>query len=377
MHNPGSMRKAVVIGIMLLFVGIYILPATAHSVERSQLTSRGKWLYVGGSGPGNYSTIQDAIDDANDGEGIFVYDDSSPYLENVHINKQLMVIGEHRNTTVLVSQNTSDAVNITCSSVVFTGFTLQAEEGSINHVTLNQDNIVITDNVLINISIASSSSEGIVLSSNTFLHNKWFHGRLIQIGEGKNCIIQGNFVARCNSAIKLVNCKSCIVRGNTIHNCFSGIAISDGHSNVIVNNRLDTCGDGIFLMGGRAQVENNTIFESNNAIRLYHVRFAYLSTNILTNCLCGIHMDHALFCRITSNDFGQNSINTFVMNSLFNTWKQNFWGRPRLLPKLVITFFYKEVPGSWFGALIVPWLNVDFRPAVKPNCAPMCDGEDR
>jgi hypothetical protein len=44
-------------------------------------------LYVGGTGEGNYSRIQDAIDDAVDGDTVFVYDDSSPYYEHIRINK--------------------------------------------------------------------------------------------------------------------------------------------------------------------------------------------------------------------------------------------------------------------------------------------------
>ena len=34
--------------------------------------------YVGGSGPGNYSKIQDAIENATKGDTVFVFDDSSP-----------------------------------------------------------------------------------------------------------------------------------------------------------------------------------------------------------------------------------------------------------------------------------------------------------
>ena len=44
-------------------------------------------LYVGGSNPGNYSTIQNAIDAANPGNTIYVY--SGTYIENILIDKTL------------------------------------------------------------------------------------------------------------------------------------------------------------------------------------------------------------------------------------------------------------------------------------------------
>ena len=53
----------------------------------------GHVLYVGGSGPGNFSKIQDAVDNASPGDTVFVYDDSSPYKENVTVSKSIIVQG--------------------------------------------------------------------------------------------------------------------------------------------------------------------------------------------------------------------------------------------------------------------------------------------
>lgn len=50
-------------------------------------------LYVGGSGPGNYTTIQLAVNNANTGDTVYVYDDSSPYYEHVDINTSIHFIG--------------------------------------------------------------------------------------------------------------------------------------------------------------------------------------------------------------------------------------------------------------------------------------------
>jgi len=51
-------------------------------------------LYVGGSVPNNYTTIQSAIDDAVDGDTVFVYDDSSPYREHLLIETSINLLGE-------------------------------------------------------------------------------------------------------------------------------------------------------------------------------------------------------------------------------------------------------------------------------------------
>ncbi len=73
-----EMKKILTIGVILLFVGTSSIPTMALKTKNSQSSSTGNWLYVGGSGPGNYTKIQDAIDNASDGDTVFVYDDFSP-----------------------------------------------------------------------------------------------------------------------------------------------------------------------------------------------------------------------------------------------------------------------------------------------------------
>ena len=93
--------KWLAIGIILLFVGTSIIPAIAQDTEKSSLsTSSGNWLYVGGSGPGNYTRIQDAIDNASDGDSIFIYNGE---YEAFIAKKTLNIIGENRNNTVIIS----------------------------------------------------------------------------------------------------------------------------------------------------------------------------------------------------------------------------------------------------------------------------------
>ena len=82
------MKKLFVFWILILIVGMSI-SSTGINVEKVSITSfSGNILYVGGSGPDNYTTIKKAVNAANNGDTVFVYDDSSPYFEkNIPINK--------------------------------------------------------------------------------------------------------------------------------------------------------------------------------------------------------------------------------------------------------------------------------------------------
>jgi parallel beta-helix repeat protein len=123
--NP-LMKKSWAIGIILVFVGTGFIPAIAQDTKKPFPTSRGNWLYVGGSGPGNYMKIQDAIDNASDGDTVFVYNDSAPYNEHLSIGKSINLIGEDRNSTVLDGDYYGCVLVITSyHKVVISGFTIQ------------------------------------------------------------------------------------------------------------------------------------------------------------------------------------------------------------------------------------------------------------
>ena len=82
------MKRILAIGIILLFLGMSLSSSTGFNVkEQSNTTSNGKTFYVGGSGPGNYTRIQDAINDSRDGDTVLVY--NGTYYENIIVYKTL------------------------------------------------------------------------------------------------------------------------------------------------------------------------------------------------------------------------------------------------------------------------------------------------
>jgi len=121
-------KKGLVLIVIFLFICMGSFPSTSINIvlEKSSIISNiGNTLYVGGGGPNNYTTIQGAIDDANSGDIIFVYDDSSPYHEYVVIDRSINLVGENKETTVIDGGGIGDVVNITADNVTICSLNIQ------------------------------------------------------------------------------------------------------------------------------------------------------------------------------------------------------------------------------------------------------------
>jgi len=113
--------KLAVFTVFLFFVcsGFTITPADG---SKSFTGTSGTVLFVGGDGPGNYSSIQGAVDAAVDGDMVFVF--NGTYVEHVLVNKQVDLIGEGRDMVIIDGGGTGVIVSIYSSYVRFSGFTV-------------------------------------------------------------------------------------------------------------------------------------------------------------------------------------------------------------------------------------------------------------
>jgi len=109
----------VIIGMMLS--SCFVITSVADSTQPHP--QNGTTLYVGGSGPNNFTAIQDAINNSANGDTVYVY--SGVYYENIVVNRTIFLIGENRDTTMIDGGEMGDTVTITSNNVNISNFIIR------------------------------------------------------------------------------------------------------------------------------------------------------------------------------------------------------------------------------------------------------------
>ncbi len=136
MQRENITRKGFVLSIALLFFGTSAMGTFYTHSTPNPTPILGTTLYVGGVGSNNYTAIQDAIDDASDGDNIIVY--AGTYNENqITVDKALTITGSGWSTCTIdggdATLTTDGLVSIIASGdVTFEGFTVKNAGGPPN-----------------------------------------------------------------------------------------------------------------------------------------------------------------------------------------------------------------------------------------------------
>jgi len=388
------MKKIILIlGIIFLLIGISINPSSGINIDKKsiKIMSEGKTLFVGGSGPNNYTTIQEAINDAVDGDTVFVYDDSSPYYENIIIDKSISLIGENRNTTVIDGNYIGNVIEIIADKIIVSGFTIKNvkyhNENDYKYNVIkceNCSNIIITNNrISIGLLEVVKETAGICLKTSSFnlINNNIFFEKNLSFNiiaveitdNSHDNNISTNVMSYYYEGVRLEkNCYDNIIIYNNIYNsiCF---CIVKGANNKILSNKVNNtyCG-AIFIDGDSNVISNNILIYSRELGSIYIKG----SKNIISrNCIerndCGLWLENAEENIIMMNNFIQNmdDVTTYVWGyaSKFpkkNQFKWNYWsGHLNRLPKIIIGLGILIIIDQGFEFI---YIQVDWYPVTKP-----------
>lgn len=310
-------------------------------------------LYVGGNGPGNYTTIQDALNNSDDDYTIFVF--NGVYTENLTIDKKIKLLGENRDNTVIDGNYSQIVIHITTNNVIIKNFTVRNSNGfkEDSGVKITSNKTVIDNCIIYRTKIGVSVFEGF---ENT-ISNCVFHtnGNGILINSSENTTIKNSQFSHNALGINVKNSNIIDINNSYVHTCSIGAYFEE--SSLVYINQTAVCdtndnGAGVFaLRCGNVIIFNSNFYHNGNGIEIDD------SVNVLIkNCdiLCNTHQGATRFencyddllvtkCKIFNNfQYGIRLINSnieikynnFFGNKLYAVYSEhskfdarfNWWG---------------------------------------------------
>jgi len=224
--------------------------------------------------PDNFTTIQEAINNANSGDTIFV--SSGIYYEHVVVNKTVVLIGENRETTIVDGSNAGTVIQITASNVKITGFKLQntgwkwgrsgVEVYNVNNCEIEDNSVFLTCHQIRLVGSRGTKIIGNNISAPSDPFPQSAYG--IRLENSTNCLIMNNRISNNIGGVHLGNATNCTVTGNNIFQNSQGIRLYSPciDNNIIANTVYNNTYDGMIEAMPTNQTLVGNVFVHNNFI---------------------------------------------------------------------------------------------------------------
>jgi hypothetical protein len=368
------LKKIMALGIITVFLGTCIFPVTGQTTDNTTPHPKGNWWYVGGDGPGNYSTIQAAIDNASTGDTIYVY--QGTYREAVTIDVfSLTLLGENRDTTRIETNVSVITVLIKESDVTIHGFTINGGNSGI-YVRGELFSITISDNNIMQCSRGvefeyDRGNFGIILENNNFYLNDCGIYLFCDLWP---ITIRNNLFDENINGMEVGGSFMVIENNTYVNSKRSGLAFY-GREPSIERNVFQGNGYGLIGDGEEYYITENRFIENRNGLNLDGTKH-HITGNLFKNNSFGVAIT-GFNIIVSQNNFIQNEKDAWFAEenrTHGNLWDNNYWtdsfhflGRILIFGKIhthikkLLQFNPYETTYFW-----MPWINVDRNPAKEP-----------
>lgn len=311
-------RLGYILCILIAFCAAAPGSGVAINATASSSLPTGITLHVGGSGPGNYTSIQQAINHASTGDTVYVYNDSAPYHESVLVNKTIHLIGEQKETTVIDgSGHIADLITVTAPQVVIQGFTL---------IHSGRDALVI-------------HQDGATIS-NLIISNCTQHGVYVyKSGENptNRCTIRDCTITGTTDGVIALVCNRTLITHDTIRGNHAGITLTNSFFNNISFNDIDGNEYGIVdSFSSNNLFLRNRIANNSRGMELLATRRDTVQQNTFRdNTVQAWFVQYPAFQMLTKLNAMSRGDMFFARNYRIigrTSWHGNYWNESRTLP---------------------------------------------
>jgi len=297
-----------------------MITTTVHHPHLQSM--EGTILYVGGNGPGNYTTIQQAIDAASAGDTVYVYDDQAPYREHLIISEAILLQGEDQNTTVIDGNYTGDVITLHADHACITGFTIMNSGDDWPRsagIRIDADDVVLSQLTCqhTEAGIILTASTGSMITGCTLQYNDV--GIILENGSTTNTIADNTILSSSfEYQIAVVSCPNNTIKGNFITNPDDmGIYVYDSPGTRLRNNTLTGCEEGIVFVASNHSELTGNILQDNTVygICIGSCTGLTIADNTFTH-------DGLFLYQCHDNTVANNTVNGAQLFYLENAYKQ-------------------------------------------------------
>lgn len=213
--------------------------------------------------PSDFPSIQAAINNATDGDKIFVF--NGTYYENLVVNKSITLVGQDEEITVIDGGGLGTVIHVTANNVSIVNFTVQNSGFSsmLSGISVSSNYVFVNESTLKSnyVGLHLENSRGCIVSRCRVLNNHL--GVYVETSENSD-VEKSNIIDNIEAGIYLTDSSGIEIRDNNISgNGLYGVRLQHSQNNVMSDNLVSLHENGMTLdMAGNNTLSSNTI-ESN------------------------------------------------------------------------------------------------------------------